>query len=142
MSVSYPTLNFDLGEEIDMLRDSVRAFCDAELAPRAAEIDELYDAAHKRLRQLAKSGVATVEVKSGYGLDQDAELRMLRAARRLGELRQVRVLTSFLGAHATPAAWLPANGFPVGEPRQRRLCCCGQCRKTSWRRLQTMKCWR
>ena len=43
MSVSYPTLNFGLGEELDMLRDSVRSFCDAELAPRAAEIDQNND---------------------------------------------------------------------------------------------------
>src|SRR3546814_4450501 len=44
----------------------------------------------------------TVEVKSGYGLDTDSEIRMLRAARRLGEVRDVRVSTTFLGAHALP----------------------------------------
>jgi imidazolonepropionase len=46
--------------------------------------------------------VTTVEVKSGYGLDRDTELRMLRAARRLGVERPVEVRTTFLGAHAVP----------------------------------------
>ena len=40
MNTPYPTLNFDLGEDIDMLRDSVYQFCQKELAPRAAEIDK------------------------------------------------------------------------------------------------------
>lgn len=48
-------------------------------------------------------GVTCVEVKSGYGLDTDTELRMLRVARAIYKLRPIRVKTSFLGAHATPA---------------------------------------
>ncbi|MEL6479506.1 MAG: imidazolonepropionase, partial [Pseudomonadota bacterium] len=52
---------------------------------------------------LIAEGVTTVEIKSGYGLEVEAELRMLRAARRLGEARPVRVVTSYLGAHAIPA---------------------------------------
>src|SRR3546814_7442536 len=55
-----------------------------------------------RLDALLAEGVTTVEVKSGYGLDTDSEIRMLRAARRLGEVRDVRVSTTFLGAHALP----------------------------------------
>ena len=47
-------------------------------------------------------GVTTIEIKSGYGLTLDAELAMLRAARRIGEVRPVQVLTTFLGAHAIP----------------------------------------
>jgi imidazolonepropionase len=47
-------------------------------------------------------GVTTIEIKSGYGLERDAELRMLRAARRLGRENGLRVVTSFLGAHALP----------------------------------------
>jgi imidazolonepropionase len=47
-------------------------------------------------------GVTTVEIKSGYGLDLESELKMLRAARRLGGEEAVRVSTSFLGAHAIP----------------------------------------
>ena len=55
-----------------------------------------------RLDALIAEGVSCVEVKSGYGLDQDTELRMLRAARTLEKLRSVRIKTSFLGAHAVP----------------------------------------
>jgi imidazolonepropionase len=51
---------------------------------------------------LLAEGVTTIEVKSGYGLDLVSETKMLRAARRLGRERDVGVVTSFLGAHATP----------------------------------------
>ncbi len=71
-------------------------------ATRAATEDDLVAAALPRLDSLIAEGVTTVEIKSGYGLDQETELRMLRAARRLGRERPVRVLTSFLGAHAVP----------------------------------------
>ena len=46
--------------------------------------------------------MATLEIKSGYGLDRETELRMLRVAREIGRVRPVRVRTSFLGAHAVP----------------------------------------
>lgn len=72
-------------------------------ATRAASVEALVAQALPRLDALLAEGVSTVEIKSGYGLDLDTELRMLRAARRLGELRPVRVVTSFLGAHAVPA---------------------------------------
>lgn len=71
-------------------------------ATRAASLDQLVESALPRLDALIAEGVRTVEVKSGYGLDCETELTMLRAARRLGELRRVRVRTTFLGAHATP----------------------------------------
>ncbi|MFM5892939.1 MAG: imidazolonepropionase, partial [Novosphingobium sp.] len=71
-------------------------------ATRAASEDELVDAALPRLDALLGEGVGTIEVKSGYGLELDTELKMLRAARRLGALRPVRVVTTFLGAHALP----------------------------------------
>lgn len=71
-------------------------------ATRDAEIDELYDGALKRLRQLAASGVATVEIKSGYGLDVGSELKMLSVARRLGETSGISVQTSLLAAHTVP----------------------------------------
>lgn len=71
-------------------------------ATRAATEDELLAAALPRLDRLIADGVGTVEVKSGYGLDRETELRMLRVARRLAGLRPVRVVTSFLGAHAVP----------------------------------------
>ena len=72
-------------------------------ATRAATEDELTAQALPRLDAALAEGVSCLEVKSGYGLDGDTELTMLRAARRLGELRPVRIVTSFLGAHAVPA---------------------------------------
>jgi imidazolonepropionase len=51
---------------------------------------------------MISEGVATVEIKSGYGLDLDTEARMLRAARRIEQVRPVRIRTTFLGAHAIP----------------------------------------
>jgi len=67
---------------------------------RAASEDELVALAQARLAQWIAEGAAVVEVKSGYGLDRDTELKMLRAARRL---QGVTVKTTFLGAHALPA---------------------------------------
>lgn len=72
-------------------------------ATRAADEAALIAQALPRLDALLAEGVSCVEVKSGYGLDIDTELRMLRVARRLGTLRPVRICTSFLGAHAVPA---------------------------------------
>ncbi|WP_457092352.1 imidazolonepropionase [Microvirga sp. P5_D2] len=71
-------------------------------ATRAASEDELVASALPRLDHLIREGVTTVEIKSGYGLDLETESRMLRAARRLGEIRPVSVTTTFLGAHALP----------------------------------------
>src|SRR5699024_6673169 len=71
-------------------------------ATRGASEDALVAAALPRLDALIAEGVSTVEIKSGYGLNRETELRCLRAARRLGRERPVRVFTSFLGAHAIP----------------------------------------
>lgn len=64
--------------------------------------DALVAEALPRLDAMLAEGVTTVEVKSGYGWDTAAELRCLRAARRLGTLRDVSVQTTFLGLHAAP----------------------------------------
>lgn len=69
---------------------------------RAASENDLVQAAARRLKALLAEGVTTVEIKSGYGLDVESEAKMLRAARRLGELYPVTVKTTFLGAHAVP----------------------------------------
>lgn len=71
-------------------------------ATRAATEDDLLAASLPRLDALLAEGVSTVEIKSGYGLDIETELRMLRVARRLEGLRPVTIRTTFLGAHATP----------------------------------------
>jgi imidazolonepropionase len=69
---------------------------------RLATEDELYNRALERLHEMVLWGTTTVEVKSGYGLDTEAELRMLRVARRLGELEFCRVVPTFMGAHSVP----------------------------------------
>ncbi len=71
-------------------------------ATRGATEEALVAGALPRLDALIAEGVCTVEVKSGYGLDVETELRMLRAAHRLAALRPVRIRTTFLGAHALP----------------------------------------
>ena len=70
---------------------------------RAATEDALIAAALPRVDALIAEGVTTLEIKSGYGLDIETELRMLRAARAIAHLRPIHVQTSFLGAHAVPA---------------------------------------
>jgi imidazolonepropionase len=74
-------------------------------ATRSLSEDELVNAALPRLDALMAEGVGTIEIKSGYGLTVEDELKMLRAARRLGEIRKVRVKTSYLAAHAVPAEY-------------------------------------
>jgi imidazolonepropionase len=71
-------------------------------ATRAATEDDLVASALPRLDALIAEGAALVEVKSGYGLSVEDECRMLRAARRLGQVRDVRIVTSWLAAHALP----------------------------------------
>ncbi len=71
-------------------------------ATRAASEDKLVAEALPRLDALISEGVTTVEVKSGYALETEAEMRMLRAARRLSTERNVSIVTTFLGAHALP----------------------------------------
>jgi imidazolonepropionase len=77
------------------IRASVRA-------TRGASEDQLYEESLPRLQRMLRSGTTTVEIKSGYGLDLETELRMLRVARRLGETTPMRVVTTFMGAHEFP----------------------------------------
>jgi imidazolonepropionase len=77
---------------------------------RKAGEDELVRSASRRLAALMEEGVTTVEIKSGYGLDIDNELKMLRAARRLGTTHPVTVRTTFLGAHAVPPEYQGRQG--------------------------------
>ncbi len=72
-------------------------------ATRGASDSDLLASALPRVDALIAQGVGTVEIKSGYGLDTETELKMLRVARALGHARPIRVVTSFLGAHAVPA---------------------------------------
>lgn len=71
-------------------------------ATRAASLDDLIVDALPRVDALIAEGVATIEIKSGYGLDTNSELQMLRAAKKIATLRPIEIKTSFLGAHAVP----------------------------------------
>ncbi len=75
-------------------------------ATRAASEEQLYESAAHRLKALIRSGVTTVEIKSGYGLDLETELKMLRVIRSLGDGLPVDVHPTFLGAHALPPEFL------------------------------------
>lgn len=71
-------------------------------ATRAASEESLLQHARKRASALRAEGVTTLEIKSGYGLELETELKMLRVARRLGADLDVSVVTTFLGAHTIP----------------------------------------
>lgn len=71
-------------------------------ATRKASEDELVAGALPRLDALIGEGATTIEIKSGYGLDTETEMRQLAAARSLRRQRPVAIRTSFLGAHALP----------------------------------------
>ncbi|WP_160000028.1 imidazolonepropionase [Roseomonas sp. 18066] len=77
-------------------------------ATRAASEEDLFQAARPRLEGLLAEGVTTLEIKSGYGLELESELKMLRVARRLAATHPVAIQTSLLAAHAVPP------GFPGG----------------------------
>lgn len=70
---------------------------------RAASEEELFRLAAQRVWRMITAGTTTIEIKSGYGLDPETELRLLRVARRIGVELPVTVRTTFLGAHSVPA---------------------------------------
>lgn len=74
-------------------------------ATREASEEQLTKSAATRLQSLLAEGVTTIEIKSGYGLDVETELKMLRVARKLGDTQPVDVVTTFLGAHTFPAEY-------------------------------------
>ncbi len=84
-------------------------------ATNALSVDGLVEAALPRVGALLAEGVSTLEIKSGYGLSIEGELNMLRAARALEKVRPVRVVTSYLAAHATPVEYKGRNGDYITE---------------------------
>ncbi|MBM7073772.1 imidazolonepropionase [Shewanella sp. 202IG2-18] len=78
-------------------------------ACRDATEEQLFELGRKRLNALAKEGVTTVEIKSGYGLNTETEVKLLRVARELGLHHHIDVSTTFLGAHAIPAEFKDAG---------------------------------
>ncbi|MGH6996580.1 MAG: imidazolonepropionase, partial [Phenylobacterium sp.] len=90
-------------------------------ATRAADEDDLVAAALPRLDALIAEGATTVEIKSGYGLSLEYEIKCLRAARRLASERPVRIVTTFLGAHALPPEWAGDPDGYIDEVCERML---------------------
>ena len=90
-------------------------------ATRAASEDELVGSALPRLDALIAEGLTTIEVKSGYGLSLEHELKSLRAARKLAQLRPVSVKTTFLGAHALPPEYVGNSDRYIDEVCDRMI---------------------
>ena len=83
----------------------------AELLGNTSE-DDLYRSALERAQEIMQTGTGAVEIKSGYGLTPENELKMLRVAKRLAENTPLTVKTTFLGAHAFPAKYInDKNGY-------------------------------
>lgn len=80
-------------------------------ATRQATEQELIKTSQKRLLQMLSQGVTTIEIKSGYGLDSDTELKILKVARYLGKKLPLTIKTSFLGAHVCPAEYQSADEY-------------------------------
>jgi imidazolonepropionase len=72
---------------------------------QAMDEQELYDAAHHRLLEVIESGTGAIEIKSGYGLTTESELKMLRVIRKLRENSRATIKANFLGAHAIPTEY-------------------------------------
>ena len=84
-------------------------------ATRKANETVLLKDALKRVDALIAEGVTTLEIKSGYGLDIDTELKMLRVARSIAVQRKITIRTSFLGAHAVPAEYKNQSDAYIDE---------------------------
>mgnify|MGYP005856493885 CR=1 FL=1 len=90
------------GESYEAIAKSGGGILSTVRATRDATEEELYESASRRLGHFIRDGVTTIEIKSGYGLDLEAELKMLRVARNLADRAPVDVVPTFLGAHALP----------------------------------------
>ncbi|HCP82352.1 MAG TPA: imidazolonepropionase [Octadecabacter sp.] len=84
-------------------------------ATRNATQEALLTSALTRVDAMIAEGVTLIEVKSGYGLDQETELKMLRTARQIAKARDIDVRTSFLGAHAVPADYAGRSDAYIDE---------------------------
>lgn len=110
---SHTHLVFAASRESEFI-DKIKGLSYAEIAARGGGIlnsarrlqttseDELFNLAYARLQELTQLGTGAVEIKSGYGLTVEAELKMLRVIRRLRDATSVPIRATFLGAHAFP----------------------------------------
>jgi imidazolonepropionase len=97
--------------------DKIRGLSYADIAAKGGGIlnsakklnetseDDLFNDAYKKLQEAAQLGTANIEIKSGYGLTLDGELKMLRVIKRLKNKSRLTIKATFLGAHAIPAAY-------------------------------------
>ena len=111
---SHTHLVYPASREIEYI-DKIRGLSYEEIARRGGGIlnsakkmhhtteDELVESAMTRLGEIMSMGTAAVEIKSGYGLNTEDELKMLRVIRRLKEVSPIKIIATFLGAHAIPA---------------------------------------
>ncbi len=118
---SHTHIVYDGSREIEYI-DKIRGLSYEEIARRGGGIlnsarrmqdaSELHltEQALERLEEVQKLGTGAVEVKSGYGLTTDSELKMLRVIRKLKELSPVTIKSTFLGAHAVPAEYKQRQG--------------------------------
>ena len=102
--------------------DKIRGLSYAEIAQRGGGIlnsadrlhemseEELYQQAMKRVEEVVRKGTGCLEIKSGYGLNTEDELKMLRVIRRIKETTRVKVVSTFLGAHAVSRAYKGRQG--------------------------------
>ena len=90
------------GESYEAIARAGGGILSSVRATRAASEDELFEQSLPRAQGLLRDGATTLEIKSGYGLDLDTEMKMLRVARRVGETLGITVRTTFLGLHALP----------------------------------------
>ena len=90
------------GESYAQIAKSGGGIASSIKSTREESFDKIYESSAKRLKALIKEGVTTIEIKTGYGLDLDSELKMLEIANRLEENYPVHVEKTFLGAHAVP----------------------------------------
>lgn len=110
---SHTHLVFPHSRESEFI-DKIKGMSYAEIAARGGGIlnsaqalqqlseDQLFADAYKRLGEIAQMGTGSVEIKSGYGLNLESELKMLRVIRRLKNHSRLRIRSTFLGAHAFP----------------------------------------
>jgi imidazolonepropionase len=90
------------GESYEQILEGGGGILSTVAATRGASEAQLYDEAAARVWRMAANGTTTVEVKSGYGLDTETEVRMLRVANRLNQALPIDVVPTFLGAHVVP----------------------------------------
>lgn len=80
-------------------------------ATRQTSFDQLYNSANQRLQMLMREGVGVCEIKSGYGLDLETEIKMLAVAKKLEESNKINIQKTFLGAHTLPSEFQDAETY-------------------------------